>query len=377
MKVAGDVKEALNGQLVKVENRSLRYEKYESSRLKKPTASGNNSERRKLNKEKEKESILRGLISSKEHAPGLEYRIGFFSCLQAGCRYLAVFRARLEARMMVNMAGSVIENAGLCLDRHFGMPYIPGTALKGVARRGAALVEAKETDTQRVFGSSDSRESAEGACKGAVSFLASYPASSTNLELDVITSHHQKYYQGDRDYAQAYDSEDPIPVMFPAVAAGAEFEFCIVGVPGRGSCEDVQLAKQWLLKGIQDLGVGAKTSAGYGWFSYDAEAESRRSAEEEERLRKAEKDKRKAEEETARLAAMDPVDRHIEIISQLDDEPFADFGKNLSEKATEEQIAFIRVLRANKNKWKMWKRRKPDLAHEIIGIAESLGEELS
>ena len=44
--------------------------------------------------------------------------------------------ARLLARLMVNMAGGVMENAGLCLDR-YGLPHIPGSAVKGCARRMA------------------------------------------------------------------------------------------------------------------------------------------------------------------------------------------------------------------------------------------------
>src|SRR2546426_923971 len=53
--------------------------------------------------------------------------------------------AQIQSRFMVNMAGGVMENAGLCLDR-FGMPYIPGTAVKGCARRMSIqeLVEARE-----------------------------------------------------------------------------------------------------------------------------------------------------------------------------------------------------------------------------------------
>lgn len=44
--------------------------------------------------------------------------------------------AQVQARFMVNMAGGVMENAGLCIDR-FGLPYIPGSAVKGCARRAA------------------------------------------------------------------------------------------------------------------------------------------------------------------------------------------------------------------------------------------------
>lgn len=44
--------------------------------------------------------------------------------------------AQLQSRLLVNMAGGVMENAGLCLDR-FGLPYVPGSAVKGCARRAA------------------------------------------------------------------------------------------------------------------------------------------------------------------------------------------------------------------------------------------------
>lgn len=54
----------------------------------------------------------------------------------------AILYAQLQSRLMVNMAGGVMENAGLCLDR-FGMPYIPGSAVKGCARR-AALAALRE-----------------------------------------------------------------------------------------------------------------------------------------------------------------------------------------------------------------------------------------
>jgi len=57
----------------------------------------------------------------------------------------AVVYAQLQSRLMVNMAGGVMENAGLCLDR-FGMPYIPGSAVKGCARR-AAINELQQTQS--------------------------------------------------------------------------------------------------------------------------------------------------------------------------------------------------------------------------------------
>ena len=53
---------------------------------------------------------------------------------------------RLTTRLLVGMANGVMENAGLTLDR-FGLPLIPGSAVKGCARRAAiaALREWGET----------------------------------------------------------------------------------------------------------------------------------------------------------------------------------------------------------------------------------------
>ena len=44
--------------------------------------------------------------------------------------------AKLEARLLINMGGTVMENAGLQLDR-FGTAYLPGSAVKACARRTA------------------------------------------------------------------------------------------------------------------------------------------------------------------------------------------------------------------------------------------------
>ena len=43
---------------------------------------------------------------------------------------VATFEATLGGRLLVNLAGGVVENAGISLDRCFGMPLIPGSAVK-------------------------------------------------------------------------------------------------------------------------------------------------------------------------------------------------------------------------------------------------------
>lgn len=55
---------------------------------------------------------------------------------ELGLKTEDILFTKLQSRLVVNMAGGVMENVGLCLDR-FGMAYIPGSAVKGCARRMA------------------------------------------------------------------------------------------------------------------------------------------------------------------------------------------------------------------------------------------------
>src|ERR1035437_2869842 len=50
----------------------------------------------------------------------------------------------LGGRLLINMAGGVQENAGMALDRCFGLPFIPGPPVKGVTRH-AALWDIRNT----------------------------------------------------------------------------------------------------------------------------------------------------------------------------------------------------------------------------------------
>lgn len=262
--------------------------------------------------------------------PHLAKRVSWNHWLRDGgldLRPNAILLAQLQSRLMVNMAGGVMENAGLCLDR-FGMPYIPGSAVKGCARRMAIqnLLEAREAgepadklrrllaDIALVFGWGEqewSVEKKEGRfisdfafavgpnCwvqvsdqartelpkadhfAGAVSFLPAFPDQlpTRDLDLDVVTCHHPDYYsrktdaRGNQVMPQALDTEDPNPVVFPAVAAGAVFAF--TALPLRGERDSLsqsgrklhEVARGWLIQGLETFGIGAKTAAGYGWFA--------------------------------------------------------------------------------------------------------------
>lgn len=222
------------------------------------------------------------------------------------------FPATLKGRLIVNQAGGILENAGLCLHPHFGYPYVPGSAVKGVARHAAwcewnaEADDAKKADIARriavVFGYPTMDKGldeylADRGCderrSGAVTFFAAEPENGkAPLVTDIVNCHHRKYYDGSQP--DATDDEQPNPQFFPAVEAGATFVFTIAPVSrakfggvasplpngassatpaGRDVPAALADAKRWLKAALTENGVGAKTSAGYGWFSVGTDAD--------------------------------------------------------------------------------------------------------
>ena len=340
-----------------------------------------------------------------------------------------VFYAQLQSRLMMNMAGGVMENAGLCLDR-FGLPFLPGSAVKGCARRMAIqeLLEAREAgksvgeiarllaDIALIFGwgeqdwtskQKDQRFISDFAYAvggglwdevstlarahltktdhfaGSVSFLPAFPVdlgktgkveglpfelpTLGKLELDVLTCHHGKYYSEAEDRSgrllmpRALDNEEPVPVVFPTVAAGHVFIFALL--PLR-DCTQRQLghARTWLATGLSLFGLGAKTAAGYGWFE-SSEKTSSLVAELLDKQAKAKADQQRKEDEIAAqkakevlerqqrekmkaaLATLSPEEQEDFKVAQLSDDQFRSALDNYSKRSADEQKAIVRALR--------------------------------
>lgn len=234
------------------------------------------------------------------------------------------FPARLKSRLIVNQAGGILENAGMCLHPHFGYPYIPGSAVKGIARHAAwcAWHEAEEPekeciakDIARVFGypTNDKgldayleERGCDAKCGGCISFWAAEPDGKAGLVTDIVNCHHMKYYGSDTLSAVATDDEAPNPQFFPAVEKDGTFVFTLVPVRDAGETE-LALAKKWLIQAITENGVGAKTSAGYGWFEYTPTGE--------EKYLLAQKRKRESQEKERRVQE---VKLRIEALKELD-----------------------------------------------------------
>jgi len=302
-------------------------------------------------------------------------------------------KMKLGGRLIVNQAGGVIENAGLCLHRHFGFATIPGSAVKGVARHTAWCRwrdcddEAERRELARriavTFGFPTGDRNGLDAylmedCgwttrrAGAVSFLPAVPSAAATLVTDIVTCHHREYYEGKRTVAT--DDEAPNPQVFPAVEAGTSFTFSLLPTRRARHCDfDVLgFAEECLTEALEDWGAGAKTAAGYGWFSFDQEGTERERREQERLAKEA--------EEAERLEALSPDDRFVEELGAKGREAFiADHINPIETKDDAEQRLILRaLLEKYRDIWDADKKAKPkkkagQRAAKVRSVAEKLG----
>jgi CRISPR-associated protein Cmr6 len=300
---------------------------------------------------------------------------------------------QLKARLMINMAGGVMENAGLCLDR-FGIPYIPGSTIKGCARRAALHSLREWTQSGKkpeasdachpavqsfdspeamlhriaiVFGwgenewtdpksdflwalSADSNilktvhssKDIHGISThaGTVAFFPAHPNTDPGLDMDILTCHHPDYYgKPTSDFAP--DTEEPNPVTFPAVRAQSgddHFTFALCALR-KQNVTTLQVAKVWLTLGLEVFGLGAKTAAGYGWFEVAAvtrKIEKRREDLLLERQRKEQDARVKAEQDAERQRAAE-YQKQLEGLSESEKHDFLLGG--LTDQQFEQKVA--------------------------------------
>lgn len=193
--------------------------------------------------------------------------------------------AKVRGRLIIGLGNESVLETAVTLHRTYGVPYIPGSALKGLAAayahryladnewRKPPLQFSKTANGQTspftaheiLFGSTRSA--------GYVTFFdALYvPGSGHNdqppLWPDIITVHHKEYYTA-REPQPPADWDSPTPIAF--VSATGSY---LIALAGR---EDwVKAAFDILALALDELGVGAKTSSGYGRLTLEGLKEAR------------------------------------------------------------------------------------------------------
>ncbi|WP_428941035.1 type III-B CRISPR module RAMP protein Cmr6 [Fontivita pretiosa] len=207
--------------------------------------------------------------------------------------------------MLVGHGNSSATDVGITVHHTWGVPVIPGMALKGLCAhyvdavygpsdpdrapweqegdectrtefqgltwRGARIERGPGAVYRALFGAPDAEEDdalrergfAAGASAGLVTFHdALYVPKSAPGDkpfvADVLTVHQKGYYDfSGGSWPNDYDS--PNPVAFLTVRPGVCFLLALSGPP-----DWTELAERLLRDALENWGVGGKTSAGYG-----------------------------------------------------------------------------------------------------------------
>ena len=213
------------------------------------------------------------------------------------CNHAEPFKLQTQWRFITGLGRKGALEVGFTFNR-YGFPILPGSSVKGLARASALVFlseiletelklnalseclgieedEAFETAFKEQFGSADkSLKTAKQirltfgttAYAGKAIFFDAIPSGEKGklpeLELDIMNPHFPRYYEG-KDYPT--DSQNPIPVYFLTVKKNVTFWFA-VGWRGADDPAMRGQVREWLEFGLKELGAGAKTSAGYGYF---------------------------------------------------------------------------------------------------------------
>lgn len=184
--------------------------------------------------------------------------------------------ARTRWRMVCGMGEQQVHENNMVLHRIYGIPYIPGSSIKGKLRRliikkyFSGEQEALRNETFRlIFGSSKG----DTGNRGGVFFNDAFPITVPVIVPDVISVHYPDYYKKEGQIS-AHDSEKINPIYFIAVER-TTFRISLAikeslnntGVFSFGNTRYASLLEvvtAHLPELINEFGLGAKTRKGYG-----------------------------------------------------------------------------------------------------------------
>ena len=160
-----------------------------------------------------------------------------------------VFSLKKRMRMGAGQSGLATS---VRLHGTYGAPIIPGKALKGLMREYTA---AEQRDA--LYGSS--------ALAGSFDVLDALwvPGSAdSSLVKDIITPHHKAYHSPKPGVAPAWPTAFDEPEPVPVLAVQGSFLFAVVS-PDTAFAEIVMAH---LHGALENMGIGARTGSGYGYF---------------------------------------------------------------------------------------------------------------
>ncbi|BBB93483.1 type III-B CRISPR module RAMP protein Cmr6 [Methylomusa anaerophila] len=231
------------------------------------------------------------------------------------------------------LGGAHVRENSLTIHPVYGFLYIPGSSLKGVVRRWfiEAFLGGKEshwdekTEPWRQAATLGRLVFGTQASVGAVQFFDIFLIEGLQVKPDILTPHFSGYYAGKGTQAPE-DTLNPVPNQFYIIQVQtADIVFTLRDTPAAAamnlSADDlIGLLTDWVRTALQELGLGGKTSSGYGRFMDIQDVTLERFLPvKEKRLEEKKKEEQRKEqaEEQRRLSAMTSSERLIHDIRSL------------------------------------------------------------
>ena len=175
---------------------------------------------------------------------------------------------KTAGRLIVGLRSANVLEAGIRLHHTYGLPLIPGSALKGLAAHYCAQVwgHAPENRPFRrdeeyhrlLFGTTDDG----GLILFHDAWIVPESVEQGCLRLDVMTPHHPSWQAKS---APPTDFDSPSPIPFLSVAGAFRIAVSWLGPPAHPQAENwTNLAFTLLKEALREWGIGGKTSSGYG-----------------------------------------------------------------------------------------------------------------
>lgn len=182
----------------------------------------------------------------------------------------------LQSRLFIGLAGSGMLETGCAIQHSYGVPYIPGSSVKGVVNAYVRHTGLDGELCDEIFGAPAAATGMDDGSEGWSGLIAFHDAwwvpgsALTPLVEEVVTSHHHDYYARE-GMTEATDLDSPVPNA--QLAVRGRFLFTL-----EGSCEWLEPVLEMLETALCEWGIGAKTRAGYGLCAVDEQHKAARQA---------------------------------------------------------------------------------------------------
>lgn len=188
---------------------------------------------------------------------------------------------KTHGRLIIGLGNSSVLETGLTLNRLYGTPMIPGSALKGLCSHYVNALfpqqqekpPEKDHEKDKALISEEHKQFLFGdmGSSGKVCFHDAWITPETlndAFHCDVMTPHHQDYYSS-KGTVPATDFDSPVPIPFLSVSG----TFLVTLTLKKDTVAEAEILRwlevtQTILQAaLEDWGIGGKTSSGYGRLS--------------------------------------------------------------------------------------------------------------